>query len=179
MLKEGKIGVFEATAIVVVASLTKVMFSGPRADVEILGPAVWYVYIVTTLLALAGFLIISKLMEKFPGQDLVFVFKKVFGNVAGCILSFLVGIAFFIGSIVFLRLFTEAVKAYVYTFTPPSFIMVFFISAVLVVLYLGLETIARTAAIFILPILFGLLLTYILGFPSSCFQYLDSALAEM
>jgi len=142
------------------------MFSAPRVDVEMLGPAAWYVYILTTLLALAGFLMLSKLMEKFPGQDLIYVFKKVFGNVAGSILSFLIGIAFFITSMVFLRLFTEAVKVYVYPLTSPSFIMIFFISAVLVMLYLGFETIARTAAVFLLPILFGLLIIYILGFPS-------------
>jgi spore germination protein (amino acid permease) len=145
--------------------MTEIMFTAPRSDAELLGPAVWHGYLIRTLLAMAAFLILSRLMDRFPGHDLVFVYKKVFGNVAGSTFSLLLGAAFLFQAIRFTREFSEAIKVYVYSSTPPSFIMIFFLFAVLVILYFGFETVARTSALFLLPVLFGYLLIYILGFP--------------
>lgn len=165
LLKEGKIGVFEATSLVIMAVGPEAMFSNVRNDLEFLGPAAWHVYILCTLFALAGFLILSKLMERFPGCDLVSVYKKVFGNLIGSILSLLVSVIFFLTSVWLIREFTEAVKVYVYRVTPPSLIMIFLILAIIVLLYGGLETISRTTALFIIPVLFGVFVIFVLNYP--------------
>jgi len=165
MLKEGKIGVFEATCIVSIAITAKLFFASPRALAEVVGPAGWLVHIVAIPAALVGFLFIFLLMKRFPGQDLVSVFETVFGKIAGSLISIILAAVILFNSVLLTREFSEAIKVYIYPFTPPSMIMFFFLAPVLLMVYLGFESLARTVASFIWIAAIGLLSIFILASP--------------
>ncbi|HOV80511.1 MAG TPA: endospore germination permease [Bacillota bacterium] len=165
MLREGKIGVFEAISVITFMSATKVLYSSSRALVEASGTSGWLTTIVSGVTALAGFYFIILLMSRFPGQELVSVFETVFGRFAGIIFSLLMSVFFLLNSAMFAREFIEAVKVYAYPLSPPSFLLVIFILAIITVLYFGFECVARTAALFAWPMLAGLAVIVILAVP--------------
>lgn len=165
MLKEGKIGVFEATAFAAVVISAKILFSSTRQLVEVEGTAAWYGTIISGVVAIAFFFLILLLLKRFPGMELPAIMKAVFGKVIGSVLSLAIFVIFFINAALTLREFAEAVKIYDYPNSPISFIIIFFILAVVVMLRLGLETIARTASFFAWPLLIGLASLFILPAP--------------
>jgi len=165
VLKEGKIGVFETTTLLTILISTKVLFSSGRELVELVGPAAWYEAIISGITALVGFFLILMLLDRFPGRELAAIMETVFGRVAGSIFSLVIGATFFVNAALTLREFAEAVKVYEYPLSPISFIMIFFILAVVTMLYLGFEAIARTAALFAWPLLAGVAALFLLPWP--------------
>jgi len=83
------------------------------------------VQLIAVSTALVGFLFIFLLMKRFPGQDLVSVFETVFGKIAGNIISIITAAAILFNSLMIIREFSEAIKAYVYPFSPASMIIFF------------------------------------------------------
>jgi len=163
MLKEGKIGVFEATCVVLFMSTVKVLFSGVRDIVEALGPAAWYGTLVSAATALAGFYLLYRLMQRFPGRELGQVFETALGWFAGGLAALLTGFFFLFNAAILTREFVEAVKIYFYPASPPSFIMIFFILSMGTVIYFGFDVIARTVALFFWPLLVSFLTIFILA----------------
>lgn len=165
MLNEGKIGVFEAICIVAIMSSTKVLYSSTRAVVEISGTTGWLTTIISGGTALVGFYFITLLMNRFPGRELVSVFETVFGRIVGIVISLVISLFFLFNSAAFAREFVEAVKVYVYPLSPPSFLLIIFVLAVMTILYFGFECVARTAALFAWPMLTGLAVIVVLAIP--------------
>lgn len=165
MLKEGKIGVFEAICITTIMIASKVMFSSTRAVVESAGTAGWYLTLISSVTALVGFFIIFLLMKRFPGQELVSVFQTVFGGAIGGLLSLTICFLFILNAAAFTREFVEALKIFEYPLSPPSFMISFFILAVVIMLYFGFETVTRTASLFAWPILIAMTAIFIFALP--------------
>ncbi len=172
MFREGKIGVFEAICIISTAIVVKLFFSTPRQLAEIVGPAGWMAHIVAVLAALVGFMFIFLLMKRFPGQDLVSVLETVFGKIAGNLISIILAALFFLNSAIFIREFSEAIKAYIYPLTPPSMIAIFFLAPVLLMSYLGFESLARTVSSFVWIIVISFISILILSGPQYKFYNL-------
>jgi len=165
LLREGKIGVYEAICIVLMAITAKMFFTSPRELAEVVGPALWLEQLVAVFTALVGFLLVFQLMKRFPGQDLVSVFETVFGKILGGLVSIILAAAILFSSVLFTREFSEAVKAYAYPSTPPSMIIIFFLVPVLIMIYLGFETLARTVSSFIWFYVIGIISIFILAVP--------------
>ncbi|HAG11871.1 MAG TPA: hypothetical protein DCK76_10985 [Desulfotomaculum sp.] len=165
LLREGKIGVYEATCLVLMAITAKLFFASPRDLAEMVGPAMWLEQLVAVSTALVGFLFIFLLMKKFPGQDLVSVFETVFGKIAGSVISIVLAAAILFNSVMFTREFSEAVKVYIYPLTPPSMIIIFFLVPVLIMIYHGFETLARTVSSFIWLYGISIISIFILAVP--------------
>jgi len=165
MLREEKIGVYEAISMIAISIAAKIFFIGPRDLAETVGAAGWMVHFLAVCAASVGFLFLFLLMSKFSGQDFVSALKKVFGGVLGSLLSLLVASVILFNLVILTREFSEAVKAYFYPLTPPSFILLFFLAPALVMIYPGLKTVASTASLFAGLIAISLLSIYILAFP--------------
>ncbi|KUK53014.1 MAG: hypothetical protein XD78_1543 [Desulfotomaculum sp. 46_296] len=165
MLTEGKIGVYETICIVLIAVTAKLFFIDPGQLAKLAGPAGWLVQLVAVPITLVSFLFIFLLMKRFPGQDLVSVFETVFGKIAGSIISIIIAATVVFISVLFTREFSEAIKAYVYPTTPLSMIIIFFLIPVLILTYLGFETIARIFSSFVYLYLIGIISILILSVP--------------
>lgn len=148
MIKEGKFGTYEAFALASYLIATKVFYTSIRVLIKSTGTAAWYVTIISFLTSLILFLIVCKLMKRFPGQELSEIFDNVMGKVIGKSLSliFVIYLIYYVGSNI--REFLEMIKAYVLPYTPPSMIIFGFMVVVAVFAYLGIEAIARVSAMF-------------------------------
>ena len=163
MIKEGKLGLSEAICLVTLVTVTKMFYTSIRVVIELTATAAWYSTFISAIDALIAFFIIYLLMKRFQGYDLVEIFEKVTGKIIGRILSlvFCTYFIYYAGSN--LREFLEMIKAYNLPYTPPSLILFAFILSVIVLAYLGLETIARVSRPSFFIVMFGVISIMILA----------------
>lgn len=132
----------------------------PREVAIYAGSDGWILVIVGGLLALAGSLVTSTLIRRFPGET----FIEYSGKVIGKFLSFVVGVGlvihFTLATSIVIRTFTDVTNAFMLENTPREFII---ITQMLLTVYLirhGIEPTARIA-----EILFPILIVPIFAIP--------------
>jgi spore germination protein KB len=145
MIKEGKFGTHEAVCLVTITITAKMFFTSPGVLADILGPATWYMTLLSAATASVGFTFIYLLLKRFPGKNIVEAFEASLGRFCGFIFSFLLVLLFMLNASAIVREFVEVLKVYVLPLTPISFLIGIFVAVVTVVSFLGLETIARYA----------------------------------
>ncbi|EGD48500.1 spore germination protein [Ruminiclostridium papyrosolvens DSM 2782] len=165
MTNERKFGTAEAVYLTTLVIASKAFYTSIRVMIKITGTAAWYMTIVSCLTSIIFFLLISLVMKRFPGKNLVEIFELVTGRFFGKILT-LVFSAYFVyyaGSS--LREFLEMIKAYNLPYTPPSLIIFAFMAVVVVLAYIGLEGMVRFASVIFYPVLIGIALILFLAYP--------------
>ena len=165
MIREGKFGLREAASLMTIVLVSKAFFTSIRVLVRNTATAAWYVTLISGLITIIFFTLIYLLMKRFSGRDLVEIFEEVLGKAFGKIMALLFCLYFIYYSGTNIREFLEMIKAYVLPYTPPSFILFAFLLAVVVLAYLGLEVIVRSASSAIYFILGGLLIILVLAYP--------------
>ncbi len=165
MIKEGKIGTREAVFLSILVLISKAFYTSVEIIISVLGTAAWYGTLISCATTLVFFMFLYLLMKRFPGKELVDIFDLVTGRIIGKALSliFVLYFIYYAGSN--LREFLEMIKAYNFPYTPPSFIVIPFMVVVAVMAYVGLEGIARLAAVSFYPIVLGIFIILILANP--------------
>lgn len=143
-LRDGHIGYNEAIALAVTFIASKIFFTFPGNMVRHGDTAVWLLTILSGFFAGLGWLIIDRLMSRFPGKSLVEVSEEAAGCVIGCTLSLGVFLFFMVINATVLREFTETIIATILPQTPISIVTIAVLIGVLYASYLGLEAVART-----------------------------------
>lgn len=165
MISEGKFGVAEATSLVALFVLGKIFLTYQAPIIEGAGQAAWMAMLLASLIGLGAFIVVILLMEQYPGQSIIDVGEELVGPVVNTLFS-LVYLSFFIAlSALSLRQFSERVVALFVGEMPISMAVLPFLAGMLAVAYLGLETLARGARIFIWIIIPGFLLVLVLTYP--------------
>lgn len=163
MIKEGKFGSQEAVCLTIVAISAKVFFSSPATVAALVGTAGWYMTIISALTAAVGFFFIYKLLRRFPGRDITFIYAQSLGPVPGFLFSGILAASLMAIAVIRLAEFNEVIKIYVLPLSPNWFITGIAAVCALVLAILGLESMARFARISIYLLAFGLLAVLILG----------------
>lgn len=165
MIKEGKFGTAEAIYLITLVIASKAFYTSIRVMIKNSGTAAWYMTLVSGSVSLIFFLLISLVMKRFPGKNLVDIFELVTGRFFGKILTLLFSAyyVYYAGSS--LREFLEMIKAYNLPYTPPSLIIFAFMAVVVILAYIGLEAIARLASVSFYPIFIGIAIILFLAFP--------------
>lgn len=163
MIKEGRIGVQEAVSLIVTTISVKVYFTSPAYVAKLLGPASWYTTLVSAATAVIGFMIVCMILKRFPGKDLIEAFEQSTGRIVGMFFSMILCIFLLLYTALIVREFAEVLKVYSLPLTPPSFVIGMLLAAAVVVCFLGLESIARTARLFGYFLLAGFLIVIILA----------------
>ncbi len=165
MNKEGKFGTAEAIYLMTLVIASKTFYTSIRVMIKNTGTAAWYMTLVSCITSIIFFLLISSVMKRFPGKNLVEIFELVIGRFFGKILTLLFSVyyVYYAGSS--LREFLEMIKAYNLPYTPPSLIIFAFMAVVVVLAYIGLEGIARLASVSFYPIFIGIAIILFLAFP--------------
>ncbi|HEY9059035.1 MAG TPA: endospore germination permease [Pseudobacteroides sp.] len=181
-MREGKIGVQEAIALIAITISVKVYFTSPTYVSKIIGTASWYMTLISTATAILGFTFIYKLLKRFPGKDLIDAFELTLGHIVGFIASMVLLLYFLVNTSLLLREFAEVLKIYALPLTPPSFVIGMFLMMVCISCFLGLESIARTARLIGLYVLAGFLIVIILAFNNydyhNLFPFLGNGLGK-
>ena len=172
ILKEGNIGLKEAIALTTLVIASKILYTSPSAVINSTGTAGWYTTIISFLISLFFFFILSLLMDRFPGKNLIEIFEVVFGKIIGKFFNLLFCCYVIYYSSMGVREFLEMIKSYNLPRTPPSVILTSFLVVSLIIAYKGLEVIAKISYVVFYPILIILALILILTFPYYNIDYL-------
>lgn len=165
MIKEGKFGVHETVCLIVIALSSKVLFSYTSILLGFAANSAWLMTLVSGVSAAVLFTFIYLLLKRFPGKNLMEIYDLSLGRIIGFIFSISLAIAILFCSGILVREFTDIIKAYVFPYTPSSFISAALLLPVVVAAYLGLESIARFAKIAAWFTLIGFLLGVALSSP--------------
>jgi spore germination protein (amino acid permease) len=169
MLKEGKFGVTEAVCLVTITCTVKVFFTSPTVLVRHVGTAAWYTTIISAATALIGFAFVYQLLKRFPGKNLPEIYDLSMGRAVGIVFSVLTAALFMADAGVFMREYSEVLRAYTYQETSTSSL----VGALLIVTGLaawqGLESIARLSKLAAYFLLAGYMV--LLAFASREYHY--------
>lgn len=171
-MKEGKIDLHEAISLTCLVTVSKILYTTLAATVKAVGTAAWYSVIFSFATALIIFLIVCILMSRFPQKNLPQIFEAVFGKMLGKFINMIFCIYTLYYASMCAREFLEMIKSYTFPRTPPSIILIAFLTVSIIIAYKGLENIARLSYIVFYPILIILALILILTFPYYNFDYL-------
>ncbi|MCX7711451.1 MAG: endospore germination permease [Clostridia bacterium] len=164
MIKEGKIGVQEAIALIAITISVKVYFTSPSYVAKVVGTSSWYMTLISAATAIVGFAVLCKLLKRFPEKDLVEAFEQSLGRIFGFVFSLVLVLFLLISTAVMIREFAEVLKVYALPLTPPSFVIGILLTVTVLVCILGLESIARAARLFAYYILAGFLIVIVLAY---------------
>jgi spore germination protein KB len=172
LIREGKFGLSEAICLITVVNANKVLFTSPSHIVRLVGTAGWYMTLISAAVAAVGFTFVYLLVKRFAGRDIVEVFNIVLGPFVGLIVSAAFAALFMFNAGITMGEFTEVFKVYVLPESPKYFIVLIFIIPVVIINYLGLETLARIARISAYFLLAGFIAVLVLGFQNYNFYRL-------
>lgn len=155
----------EATTLIINMICTKIFLNFTRVSAEIGGNASWLLVIYISALAFTGFFIISSLYKNFEGKDILDIGEHCFGNTGRIGVGMIVCLfLLFINSLV-LREFAENMKTISLTTSPISFVILIFMTCMVVAAYFGIEAIVRLHAILVPIIAFGYVLIVVAVLP--------------
>ncbi len=145
-------GRWEATALLINLICTKLFLFFTRMTVEDAGNAGWIMTIYISLLAFVMFAVLLKLLKRFEGKDLLDIAEYAGGKWLKIIAGLVVSAILFYLTVMVLREFTEEMKVVSLPFSPLSYVMMFFLSGIIIGSFLGMEAIVRFHAI-IVPVI--------------------------
>jgi len=173
MIKEGHFGFYETLSLMTIVLITKIFYTSPMIIIKSLGTAAWYGTLISCAAALLFFFVLTKLMQRFPQQDLYQIYEEVTGKIIGKIFILLFSLYLLYYASINLREFVAILKVYSMPFSPPSLLIFAFLLIVVAMAYVGLEGIARVSYVFFFPIMGSLLVLLLLAIPSYDFNYLQ------
>lgn len=178
MIKGGKFSVYEGVLLTTVIIVSKIQYTSISVVVKQTGTSAWYATLISCITTMILFSLVCALLDRFPGKNLVKTFEGVFGKLIGKIfgLGFSGYILYYASSV--LREFLEMIKVYNLPKTPPSVIMIVFLSVSLLFAYMGIESIVRVACINFYPITIGIFIILVLAYPYYDIDYIKPYLGH-
>lgn len=178
-----KMGYSEVTALTMIFLGAKVFLGYPRYMAQVGATAGWLVALFSGLLAIGFWLVIARLLARFPGQSLLAISEELLGSYLGMGVNLLFLAYLIIGSSILLRLYSEVLILTTLPEAPISSLIFLFIIPVLYVAYLGIEAIGRSNFITMPFIVIGILLVFLALFPyytlGGIFPFLGKGLPDL
>lgn len=167
-----RIGYSEMTAVLVILIGMKAFIGYPRMITEHGATAGWLLPIASGALALGLWLIIARLLERFPGKPLTAITELLLGPGLGIAVNLIMFCYFLVTTGLLLRIFSESVILSLLPETPLSAIAVFYLFGAWYALYYGVEALARSSYIALVYIGIGLVMSLAALFPYYDFRML-------
>ncbi len=161
MIREGRLGIFEAVTLLFWPILGKIFLSYASGIIKENVSAAWIAVFLGCMAALLWFIPLYALMKRFPGEDLISIGVKSAGPLLGNLLTAVIVIFIFFSAAVTLRQIGETIIGTALPQVPLQVIILTFTIIMAFGTYWGLEATARIAAIttpFLIILLVGLLL---------------------
>ena len=163
MIRDGNFGYHEAISLLAITILAKTFFTSPAILVGIVGTAGWYMTLISALTAMFGFMFLYLLLKRFPNKNIMEIADLVLGRLGSTIFLLILGGFLLWTASVSVREFAEVLKVYVMPKSPPSFIMILFLVTIIVLSFMGMETIVRFAKFIIYILGAGYILVVLLS----------------
>jgi len=153
-----RVGFNEAVAITTIFLSVKILISHLALVFPLGLTASWMLPLLHLPVGLIGFAILAWLLNQFPGRTIVEIGEKVVGPVVNSIFALVYFVFFTFGSSLTVRQFSEFMLIGFFPETPISVQILVFMGGAALMVYLGLEALARVARILFFFLGFGLLL---------------------
>lgn len=165
MISQGRIGPAEAVVLLAITMSARLFMPYPRSLSELGGSAAWMTPIGGLLVALLGVLVISGILAKSPGKNIVQATEDALGPYLGTAVNIIYALFFIMVAMDFSRVFSEALIIAALGQTPISVISVSFLALSLLAAHLGLEAMSRTARLSYPYILLGIIILFASLYP--------------
>lgn len=142
-----KIGEKEAVAYLVTIVIAKVFLTYPAVLVGYVANAAWAVVALSGLMTLFFMYFVVKLVVSFPGKSFPQICEKILGPYLGSFVALLPFLGWLIEESLLMRNFSESMLIVALPETTLSIVMLCFVGACVVAVYLGIESIARASYI--------------------------------
>ncbi|MCX7843205.1 MAG: spore germination protein [Clostridia bacterium] len=170
MNKKIVFGNWEAITVIINMICTKIFISFPRFMVEDAGTASWLLTIYISILAFIGFYIISGLYKGFEGKDPIELAELAAGNTGRVAAGIVLTLLMLYFTAYHLRLYAENLKIISLSISPISYVMLFFVTGMLVSAKTGLESLVRLHSIYVPVIATGYLIILLAVLPLFRFE---------
>lgn len=165
MLREGKIGFAEGFSLFYISSLTSLFLTLPSAVIEDGKNMAWLLFLLTILMVLLAFWVISELMKRQPGLTLVEVSETLLGTYVGTLVNTIFFLHFVLREALLFREYAEAFLVAALPRTPISVVISVLALAAFSSAYYGLEAIARAARAALPFVVVGMVILFISVLP--------------
>jgi len=118
MIKEGKFGVQEGIALVLLTNIAKAFYTNPTNVIQFTGTAGWYVIIISVLIAAIFFTPVYLTLKMFPGKNIMEAYDIAMGKFFGSIFSLFIFAFLFYQSAINLSQFAGVLIIYNFQSTP-------------------------------------------------------------
>ncbi len=165
MIKQGHLGNIELFILFALYQVILTTYNLPTVLANRAATGAWLLNILLNAGGLLLFIPLYLLLKRFPDQSIIEIASEVLGPAGRIIVTILSGGLYFYYLVIFVRVWTEMIKAVMLPSAPVSVIMAIALLAPVLIGYLGLEQLGRTALIFAPFILLGVVLFVSLSLP--------------
>ncbi len=165
-LREGRIGKQECASAALIGAVISGIFAMNTSAVYEDGNSAYVSSILAALAALGVFLLAAAAMNKHGLVDLYGLFRFALGRFFAPVASFVVVFALLLAAALPLTRLLLILGRFVYVFAEVPLIALYCLPCVVMLAVMGLESIGRTARLFLAVILFSLMLTFIIAAPA-------------
>jgi spore germination protein (amino acid permease) len=151
-------GRWEAFALILNLMTTQVFLGYTNIAIETSGTAGWILPLYTASIAAIIFAIISSLYKPFEGKDLIDVAQIAVGSVGRVFTGLLFMVYLISLNSMVIRMYSESMKVIAFSISPISYVVLFFITGMVVGAHKGIEAIVRLAAVAMLAIIIAFLI---------------------
>lgn len=144
----------------------------PREVAVYAGSDGWILVIIGGLLALAGSLVLSTLIRRFPGDTFIEYSEKVVGKFLSIVLGISLVIYFTFATAIVIRTFAEVTNAFMLQNTPREFIIITQMLLTVYIIRHGIEPTARIAEILFPILIVPIFAMYLNALPKADFTEL-------
>ncbi len=150
-------GIWEAIMMLLNTICVPLLLGFPRLMIETGGTAGWIIPIYITVLAVLFFTVIQRLYRNFEGKDIIDIAEIALGRIGRIVTGILLMLYIVFLVTITLREFTEDMKVIALINSPISFVMMFFIAAMVFGCYFGIEPLVRFSSVIVPIIALGFL----------------------
>lgn len=162
----GRVGKFECASLVLLASLISALFAINTEKTYQNGNSIYAATLLAAFVTLAIFLLTLAAMRRIGARDLNELFSLSLGRVAGAALSFVLSMALLIAAALPLIRILIILCRYVYVEAEIADVMLYFVPCLVLPLFFGFETIARSAKLFLAVTVLSFVIAYVIAAPS-------------
>lgn len=169
--QSGKMGIAEGMAIVFTVTFVPVFQSIWSVTIDRAKGAAWMIPCVNGAVTLCVFLLLLYVMGRVPG-DLIDVSRKLLGKPIAMMIGLVYFVHFYVESALLLREFSESTLLTALPYLEFSAAILFYSSVAAVILYIGIEPLARGTYIVMPFIVFAVAFVLVFSFPKFIFLQL-------
>lgn len=164
-LCEGRVGRQEAAAVAGVACVTAGIFAVNTRVSYVAGNAAYVATLFAAAAALGVFCVVAAVMRARGCDSLHALYRFAGGSAGGYVLSLLTALTLLYAAVVPLARMLNILSRYIFVESDTGQIALYFLPVVVVLAYMGLETITRTSRLFVMVILLSILVALVIALP--------------